>query len=38
MDLQLTKVPVAKTGMLISKQVAQVFDAFICPEVTMMCN
>jgi len=33
-NLQLTKAPVAKTGMLIRKPVAQVFDAFINPEIT----
>lgn len=33
-DLRLTQVPVAKTGMLIRKPVAEVFDAFINPEVT----
>jgi uncharacterized protein YndB with AHSA1/START domain len=34
MELQLTKAPEAKTGMLIRKPVAQVFDAFINPEIT----
>jgi uncharacterized protein YndB with AHSA1/START domain len=33
-NLQLTQVPVAKTGMLIRKPVAEVFDAFINPDVT----
>jgi uncharacterized protein YndB with AHSA1/START domain len=33
-NLQLTKAPEAKTGMLIRKPVAQVFDAFIHPEIT----
>jgi uncharacterized protein YndB with AHSA1/START domain len=32
--LQLTQVPAAKTGMLIRKPVAEVFDAIINPEVT----
>jgi uncharacterized protein YndB with AHSA1/START domain len=34
MELQLTKAPVAKTGMLIRKPVAQVFESFIQPEIT----
>jgi uncharacterized protein YndB with AHSA1/START domain len=34
MDLVLTRVPVAKTGMLIRKPVADVFEAFINPEIT----
>ena len=33
-NLQLNRVPVAKTGMLIRRPVAQVFDAFINPETT----
>jgi uncharacterized protein YndB with AHSA1/START domain len=33
-NLQLTKVPVSKTGMLIRKPVAEVFEAFVDPEVT----
>src|SRR5712672_1298066 len=33
-NLQLTQIPVAKTGMLIRKPVAEVFAAFIEPEVT----
>jgi uncharacterized protein YndB with AHSA1/START domain len=32
--LQLTQLPVMKTGMLIRKPVAQVFEAFINPEIT----
>jgi uncharacterized protein YndB with AHSA1/START domain len=32
--LQLTQVPIAKTGMLIRKPVADVFEAFIDPDVT----
>jgi uncharacterized protein YndB with AHSA1/START domain len=32
--LQLTQVPVAKTGMLIRKPVAEVFEAFVNPEIT----
>jgi len=32
--LQLTQLPVAKTGMLIRKPAAEVFDAFIDPEIT----
>jgi uncharacterized protein YndB with AHSA1/START domain len=32
--LQLTQVPVAKTGMLIRKPVAEVFEAFVNPDVT----
>jgi uncharacterized protein YndB with AHSA1/START domain len=33
-NLNLTKVPITKTGMLIRKPVADVFEAFINPEVT----
>ena len=33
-DLQLTKVPVVKTGMLIRKTVADVFEAFVNPDIT----
>src|SRR5215211_4664633 len=33
-NLQLTQVPVTKTGMLIRKPVAQVFEAFIDPDIT----
>jgi len=33
-NLQLTMVPVSKTGMLIRKPVAEVFEAFVDPEVT----
>src|SRR6185436_5669591 len=33
-NLQLKQVPVAKTGMLIRKPVAEVFEAFVNPEVT----
>jgi uncharacterized protein YndB with AHSA1/START domain len=33
-NLQLTHVPVAKTGMLIRKPVANVFEAFIDPNIT----
>ena len=33
-NLQLTQVPVSKTGMLIRKPVAEVFEAFINPDVT----
>ena len=33
-NLQLTQLPVAKTAMLIRKPVAEVFDAFINPEIT----
>ncbi|HEV7475672.1 MAG TPA: SRPBCC family protein [Pyrinomonadaceae bacterium] len=32
--LQLTQVPVTKTGMLIRRPVAQVFEAFIDPDIT----
>jgi uncharacterized protein YndB with AHSA1/START domain len=32
--MQLTQVPVAKTGMLIRKPVAEVFEAFIDPNIT----
>jgi uncharacterized protein YndB with AHSA1/START domain len=32
--LQLTQVPIAKTGMLIRKPVAEVFEAFIDPGIT----
>jgi uncharacterized protein YndB with AHSA1/START domain len=33
-NLQLTQVPVAKTGMLIRKPVAEVFEAFVDPNIT----
>lgn len=33
-DLQLTEVPVMKTGMLIRRPVAEVFEAFVDPEIT----
>ncbi len=33
-NLQLTKVPAAKAEMLIRKPVAEVFEAFINPEIT----
>ena len=33
-NLQLTQVPVMKTGMLIRKPVAEVFEAFIDPDIT----
>ena len=33
-NLQLTQVPVSKTGTLIRKPVAEVFEAFVDPEVT----
>ena len=33
-NLQLTQVPVSKTGMLIRRKVADVFEAFISPEIT----
>ena len=33
-DLQLKHVPVAKTGMLIRRPVAEVFEAFVDPDVT----
>ncbi len=33
-DLQLTKVPVVKTGMLIRKPVVDVFEAFVNPDIT----
>jgi uncharacterized protein YndB with AHSA1/START domain len=33
-NLKLTQVPVSKTGMLIRKPVAEVFEAFVDPEVT----
>jgi uncharacterized protein YndB with AHSA1/START domain len=32
--LQLTRVPITKTGMLIRKPVAEVFEAFINPQIT----
>lgn len=35
-DLKLTKVPLVKTGMLIRKPVADVFEAFIDPLITTM--
>lgn len=34
MDLRLANMPVAKTGMLIRKPVAAVFEAFIDPDIT----
>lgn len=33
-NLQLTQVPVAKTGMLIRKPVGEVFEAFVNPNIT----
>src|SRR5215208_7054136 len=33
-NLQLTQVPLSKTGMLIRRPVAEVFEAFVNPEVT----
>jgi len=33
-DLQLTQIPVVKTGMLIRKPVGEVFEAFVNPEIT----
>jgi uncharacterized protein YndB with AHSA1/START domain len=33
-NLQLKQVPIAKTGMLIRKPVADVFDAFVNPDIT----
>lgn len=33
-NLQLTRIPVVKTGMLIRKPAAEVFEAFINPEIT----
>ena len=33
-NLQLTQVPVSKTGMLIRRPVAEVFEAFVDPDVT----
>jgi len=33
-NLQLTRVPVAKTGMLIRKPVEEVFEAFVNPDIT----
>jgi uncharacterized protein YndB with AHSA1/START domain len=33
-NLQLTKVPIVKVGMLIRKPVAEVFEAFIDPDIT----
>jgi len=33
-NLQLTQVPVSKTGMLIRKPVAEVFEAFMDPDIT----
>jgi uncharacterized protein YndB with AHSA1/START domain len=33
-NLQLTQVPIVKTGMLIRKPVADVFEAFISPDIT----
>jgi len=32
--LQLTQIPVARTGMLIRKPVAEVFEAFVNPDIT----
>jgi uncharacterized protein YndB with AHSA1/START domain len=33
-DLRLTQVPVARTGMLVRRPVAEVFEAFVDPDVT----
>lgn len=33
-DLQLTRVPITKTGMLIRKSAADVFEAFVDPDIT----
>jgi len=33
-NLQLTRIPITETGMLIRKPVAEVFEAFINPEIT----
>lgn len=33
-NLQFTQIPISKTGMLIRKPVAQVFEAFVSPEIT----
>ena len=33
-NLQLTHIPITRTGMLIRRPVADVFDAFVNPEVT----
>jgi uncharacterized protein YndB with AHSA1/START domain len=33
-NLQLTQIPVAKTGMLIRRPVAEVFEAFVDPDIT----
>ena len=33
-NLQLTQVPMTKTGMLVRKPVAEVFEAFVNPEIT----
>ena len=33
-NMQLTKSPIAKTGMLIRKPVDQVFEAIVNPEIT----
>ena len=33
-NLKLTQVPVTKTGMLIRKPLAEVFEAFINPDIT----
>ncbi len=33
-NLQLTQAPVAKAGMLIRRPVAEVFEAFVDPEIT----
>ncbi len=34
LNLQLTQVPVTRTGMLIRKPVAEVFEAFVNPNIT----
>jgi uncharacterized protein YndB with AHSA1/START domain len=33
-DLQLTQVPIAKTGMLIRKPVAEIFESIVNPDIT----
>ena len=33
-NLQLTEIPVVRTGLLIRKPVAEVFEAFVNPEIT----
>jgi uncharacterized protein YndB with AHSA1/START domain len=33
-NLQLTHVPMTKTGMLVRKPVAEVFEAFVNPDIT----